>query len=99
LTARRSKGVDEGWEKVGPRKACSSRGYCVTILGRAGVEYEEGGTTIRPESEALWGDAGFGLFGRSIQGTPERRAEVVERIRAGLEFLGFSLQVDDALEG
>jgi hypothetical protein len=87
--------MSETWENAGLNRACSSNGYCVRILGLTGFEYEEGDLTLHPQSESLWGSAGFGLSARSIEGTPARRAEVVKRIRAGLEFLGWKLQVDD----
>ncbi len=87
--------MEETWEQVTPRRACSSEGYCVEIRGLIGVEYQEGDTILRPRSEALWGDAGFGLSARSIEGSPERRAQVIERIRAGLQFMGEKLQVDN----
>ena len=87
--------MEQIWERVGPRRAWSPGGYCVTIRGLEGVEYQEGDIILRPQSEALWGDAGFGLSARSIEGSAERRAEVIERIRAGLEFMGQKLQVDD----
>ena len=87
--------MGETWKKDGPNRACSSRGYCVKIRGLVGVEYQEGDLILHPSSEALWGNAGFGLSAKSIEGTSERRAEVIERIRAGLDFLGWKLQVDD----
>lgn len=86
--------MGETWFNDGLDRACSTNGYCVKIRGQIGVEYTEGDLTLHPQSEALWGDAGFGLSARSIEGSPERRDEVVERIRAGLEFLGWKLQVD-----
>jgi hypothetical protein len=89
------KHMEEIWERVGPKRACSSAGYCVAIRGPIGVEYEEGDLILHPQSEALWGDAGFGLSARSIEGSPERRAQIIERIRSGLEFMGTKLQVDD----
>lgn len=81
-------GMSETWMNGGLNRACSSNGYCVKIVGLTGVEYQEGDLTLHPDSESLWGNDGFGLCARSIEGTQARRAEVIERIRAGLEFLG-----------
>ena len=87
--------MSETWEHAGLNRARSSAGYYVRIRGLEGVEYEEGDHVLHPSSEALWGDGGFGLSARSIEGPPARQAEVTQRIRAGLEFLGWTLVVDD----
>jgi hypothetical protein len=86
--------VDEIWVEDGPLGARSSRGYIVRIRGLLGVEYQEGSLLVQPQSESL-GAAGFGLSMRSIAAPPERQREIVDRIRAGLDFLGWDLQVDE----
>ena len=91
----RTEKIDEAWFEDGPNRVCSPDGYCIKIRGLIGVEYQEGDLILRPNSEALWGSAGFGLSAKSIAGTPERRHEIIGRIRAGLDFMGWKLQVDE----
>ena len=87
--------MDEEWFEDGSNRVCSTNGYCIKIRGSIGVEYREGDLILRPTSEALWGSAGFGLSAKSIAGTPERRHEIIERIRTGLDFMGWKLRVDE----
>jgi hypothetical protein len=87
--------MEEEWTRVTPRRSCSNRGYCVEILGREGFVYIEGEMRLHPDDSEPLATGGFAVRMSSIIGDTDRRREILDRIRAGLESMGSSLQVDD----
>jgi hypothetical protein len=81
----------------------SDTGYSVEVLGRAGLRYIEGGQALRVDSEMLAGSSGLVVYSESIKAevlsraeepiTDEKRARVIENIRAAFRFRGFEIQV------
>ncbi|HEY8912457.1 hypothetical protein [Lacisediminihabitans sp.] len=84
----------ETWTKVTPRRASSNRGYFVEILGMEGLSYAEGDFVIFPPSEPL-ASGGFGLHLGWMDGDVDRKREIVDRLRSGVDVLGSWLVVDD----
>jgi hypothetical protein len=79
----------ERFSKRGPW-VISSLGFKVRALGRAGMEYEEGGETLHVNSEALASKA-FVVYVGSIPAV--RRLEIQDNITRTWRSAGYGVQI------
>lgn len=84
-------GVTEEFSQRGPW-IISSRGFCVRALGRAGMEYVEGGESLHVDSEALAIPA-FVVYARSLP--PDARTRIIDNLGRAWRSCGFDVQVQE----
>jgi hypothetical protein len=84
-------GATEKFSKRGPW-IISSRGFRVRALGRAGMEYVEGGKSLHVDSEALTIPA-FVVYAQSLPA--DARTSIIDNLRRAWRSSGFDVQIQE----
>lgn len=83
------------FQKVGPNRALSTKGFSVVLHPAGGVEYSDASGQVHVDSELVVKPLGVLLYPQSgdLKGMPATRAEeVLRNITRALEYLGHRVE-------